>query len=252
MNTTIEHSARPSTIELADNEVHVWRAWLELDPALLRRLEATLSGAERARAQRFIFERDRNYFIAAHGILRDLLGTYLYCSSQSIEFVYGTQGKPAVPSRGTRFPICFNLSHSHGLALVAIGRKREIGIDVEYIRPELAGDAVARRYFSPSEIDELLGLPAENRTEGFFLCWTRKEAYVKARGEGLQFPLKSFQVSLTPGKPAALNSDDVTHWSMYSFSPHAGYVAAVVGEGNGWQLRHLEWTDAGCRPDLSA
>ena len=189
------------------------------EPTILRSLEATLADEEKARAARFIFERDRDRFIAARGILRDLLGRYLRCAPQTIEFVYGPRGKPAVAGAAARPDICFNLSHSHGLAVVAIGREREVGIDVELIRPEFAGEEIAKRYFSAKEIAELSRLPAELRTEGFFLCWTRKEAYIKAKGDGLQIPLDSFDVSLSPGRPATLSSADESRWGIESFVP---------------------------------
>lgn len=245
MNTAVEWSSPAATPELADNAIHVWRASLALDSAMLRRLEYTLADNERVRAERFVFEQDRNRFIAARGILRDLLGTYLQCAPQNIGFIYGPHGKPAISSGKSRHPLRFNLSHSHELALIGIGREREIGIDIELIRREFAGEEIANRYFSAEEIDELQRVPAELRAEGFFLCWTRKEAYVKARGEGLQFPLDSFRVSLTPGLPPELNSADHSRWSLRSFAPDVGYVAAIVGEGHGWQLHQLSWSNDG-------
>src|SRR5277367_2823395 len=232
MNSTIEWSSPAATPGLADREIHVWRASLSTDEPTLRRLEATLADQEKARAARFIFERDRDRYIAARGIVRDLLGQYLRCAPQSIEFVYGPHGKPALAGAALRPAICFNLSHSHGLAVAAIGREREVGIDVELIRPAFAGQEIARRYFSAKEIAELIGLPAELRAEGFFLCWTRKEAYIKAKGDGLYIPLDSFDVSLTPGKPATLSSVDASHWSIEAFNssvlPDPSYAAAVV------------------------
>ena len=154
-------------------------------------------------------------------------------------------GKPALASAALRPEICFNLSHSHGLAVVAIGQEREVGIDVELIRAEFASEAIAKRYFSAKEIDELSGLPAELRTEGFFLCWTRKEAYIKAKGDGLQIPLDSFDVSLSPGRPATLSSVDEPRWGIESFVPslvsERRFAAAVVAEGKDWIARYFEW-----------
>src|SRR5271163_3956007 len=219
MKSTTEWSSPPVTPELARGEIHVWSASLVTDEVTLRSLEATLVDEERERARRFIFERDRDRYVAARGILRDLLGQYLRCAPRSIEFAYGPYGKPAITGAASRSGICFNLSHSHGLAVVAIGREQEVGIDVELIRPEFAAEGIARRYFSAKEIDELSGLPAQMRTEGFFLCWTRKEAYIKAKGDGLQIPLDSFDVSLSPGSPATLCSDDEPRWGIESFIP---------------------------------
>jgi 4'-phosphopantetheinyl transferase len=114
-------------------------------------------------------------------------------------------------------------------------------VDVEMVRPDFAGEKIAERFFSPQEVRELRSLPAAVQDEGFFLCWTRKEAYIKARGEGLQIPLKSFHVSLTPTKPARLQADDSSRWSLRSLRLAGRYVGAVVGEGKGWKLRGLEW-----------
>jgi 4'-phosphopantetheinyl transferase len=245
MSTSFEWLSPPETLELADNTIHVWRASLSVDQATLRSLESTLSNDEKQRAARFAFERDRDRYIAARGILRDLLGRYLRCGPQTIDFVYAPRGKPAVVSRGSQSPIRFNLSHSHALAVIAIGRKREVGIDVELIRPEFASEEIAKRYFSDKEIDELSRLPAESRTEGFFLCWTRKEAYIKAKGDGLHIPLDSFDVSLSPGRPATLSSADESRWRIESFVPslvsEPRYTAAVIAEGKDWTPRYFEW-----------
>ena len=245
MKSTTEWSSPLATPDLARREIHVWCASLATDEATFERLESTLADQERERARRFIFERDRDRYIAARGILRDLLGKYLHCAPRSIEFVYGPYGKPALASDALRPAICFNLSHSHGLAAVAIGQEREVGIDVELIRAEFASEAIAKRYFSAREIDELSRLPAELRTEGFFLCWTRKEAYIKAKGDGLQIPLDSFDVSLSPGRPATLSSVDQPRWGIESFVPslvsERRFAAAVVAEGKDWIARYFEW-----------
>jgi 4'-phosphopantetheinyl transferase len=138
-------------------------------------------------------------------------------------------------------PVHFNLSHSHGLAVYAFARNRELGIDLELIRQEFAGESIAERNFSARELDEWHRLPPELRAEAFFLCWTRKEAYVKARGEGLQIPLASFSVTLTPGQPEELHSLDGGRWLLHSFQPAPGYAAAVVGEGKDWRLLQWDW-----------
>jgi 4'-phosphopantetheinyl transferase len=245
MKSTIEWLFPRATPELAGNDIHVWRASLTSDQATLRGFESTLTDDERARAQRFVFESDRDHFIAAHGFLRDLLGAYLHCPPRTARFAYGPHGKPFVASRGAQSDVCFNLSHSHGVALIAIGRKRQIGIDIELIRPEFAAEEIAKRYFSAKEVDELGKLPVESRVEGFFLCWTRKEAYVKARGDGLHIPLDSFSVSVSPDAAATLSSADESRWRIESFVPSAvsepHYVASVVAEGKDWRPRYFEW-----------
>jgi 4'-phosphopantetheinyl transferase len=245
MNSTVEWSSPVGAPSLSENELHVWRASLGVNPPTLRRLKATLAQNELERAERFIFDPDRNHFIAARGILRDVLGRYLQCAPQTIDFVYGARGKPAISSGGSRHPLCFNLSHSHGLAVIGIARERELGIDVEMIRPDFASEEIAERYFSAKEITDLNRLPTEQRAESFFLCWTRKEAYIKAKGDGLHIPLDSFDVSLSPETPATLSSVDDSRWGINSFAPSSTpgprYAAAVVAEGKNWMASYFEW-----------
>ena len=231
----------PEQPELRIGEVHVWRASLECEPAILRRLQTILCASEIARAARFHFSRDRNHFVVGRGILRALLGAYLSKSPESLIFNYGPQDKPSLETRDGSSPVNFNLSHSHGLVVYAFALGREVGIDLELIRPEFAGDDIAERYFSPRELTKLRSLPQALRAEGFYNCWTRKEAYVKARGEGLQIPLHGFDVSLTPGEPDELQSPDRSHWALRSFKPAPGFVAAVVAAGKEWKLCKWEW-----------
>jgi 4'-phosphopantetheinyl transferase len=232
---------RPGRLELEGDEVHVWRASLDCDERVLHQFEATLAPDEKARAQRFVFQPDRNSYMAARGILRELLGRYLNRAPSEIEFDYGAQGKPALLSESSERPVQFNVSHSHGMALFAFAVGRHVGVDVELVRPDFAGEKIAERFFSSQEVMELRRLPADTRDEGFFLCWTRKEAYIKARGEGLQIPLKSFHVSLTPGEPARLQAADSSRWCLRPLHVSGRYVGAVVGEGHDWKLRGWEW-----------
>jgi 4'-phosphopantetheinyl transferase len=208
---------------------------------VLPRFEAALAADEKARAQRFIFQPDRNSYIVARGVLRELLGKYLNRGPSEIEFDYGAQGKPALRSGWSQSGVQFNVSHSHGTVLFAFAVARQVGVDVELVRPDFAGEKIAERFFSPQEVRELRSLPAAVQDEGFFLCWTRKEAYIKARGEGLQIPLKSFHVSLTPSKPARLQANDSSRWSLRSLRLEGRYVGALVGEGKGWKLRGFKW-----------
>lgn len=231
----------PDRFELAADEIHVWRANLEREEIMLRRLEKTLSADEKARANSFFFQRDRDHFIAARGILRDLLGKYVNRAPGRLDFDYGPQGKPALHREFSRQSVQFNVSHSHGMALFGFAIEGRIGVDLELVR-NFAGETIAERYFSAQEVMELRGLPAALQDEGFFLCWTRKEAYMKARGEGLQVPLTSFHVSLTPGEPERLQTADGVEWGLRSLRPDPQYVGALVGEGKGWKLRGYSWT----------
>ena len=239
-------STPPKQLQLPEGEIHIWRARLNVAAEVLDRLGSTLAHDEKARAQRFRFSRDRDHFIACRGILRELLGGYLRVSPVAIEFSYAAYGKPAYCSRDSTSPIRFNLSHSGDQAVLAFCRNSEIGIDLESIQTEFGGEEIAARYFSAPELAELRALPEAVKPEGFFLCWTRKEAYLKARGLGLQLPLDSFSVSLTPGRPESLQSEDSDRWNLHSFRSAPDFVAAVVyervQEGREFHLRYWDWT----------
>lgn len=239
--------ASSERIELAQDEIHVWRAYLDCEESVLRQFECTLSTDERSRAARFSFERERNTFVATRGVLRELLGRYLNFSPADLAFEYNSRGKPFLRAKQLALPVEFNVSHSHGVALLAFAVGRHLGIDVELVRPDLANDGIADRFFSPREVMELRALPLSQRAEGFFLCWTRKEAYLKARGEGFLIPLESFYVALTPGQPERLESADSHRWSLRSLKPDPAYVGALVAEGSGWRMRCWDWNPAGCR-----
>jgi 4'-phosphopantetheinyl transferase len=234
--------APPKDLALANNEIHVWRARLDLNAESLERMRSTLAGDEQTRADRFHFDRDRNHFLACRGILRELLGSYLNRSPTSLAFSYGAFGKPALRLEDSSAPIHFNVAHSNGLALLAFARRCEIGIDLESIRADFAGDEIAQHYFSKQELTELRALPETMRTVGFFECWTRKEAYIKARGLGLQIPLQSFSVSLTPDQPETLQSEDASRWKLRSIDVHPAFAGAIAAEGHEWQLRFWDWT----------
>jgi 4'-phosphopantetheinyl transferase len=231
--------SRPAQdVALQEDEVHIWLAWLDVDAQERTRLTSYLSADEVSRAARLVFPRDRDYFIVARGRLRELLGKYLHCSPDAVQFKTGHYGKPSLLD--DREPLRFNLSHSHGLALYGFCTGRELGIDTEKIRPGFAGEGIAERYFSPAEQRDLAELPKELRDTAFFLCWTRKEAYIKAHGDGLQIPLDSFAVSLKPDEPERLRSVDSDRWSMRSFAPAPEFVAAIIAEGEIRSTRFLE------------
>lgn len=196
----------PADLNLNGDEVHVWRAPLDIGATPLSRFELSLAPDERTRAARFVHVRDRDHFIVARGILRELLGRYLNRSPDEVPLRYGAYGKPELSTDKFSGSIRFNLSHSNGLAVYAFASRREVGIDLELVRPAFAVSEIASRFFSDQEILELQKLPLEMQAEGFFLCWTRKEAYVKARGQGLQIPLENFSVTLTPKEPAELKA----------------------------------------------
>ncbi len=192
-----------------------------------------LSDDEQARASRFLRESSRRRFVAARDALRRVLARCLACSPRAIRFGYEPQGRPFVvePAQGE---LAFNVSHSDELALLAIGYGRRLGIDVERLGRRVSGEAVARRFFAPREAEALFALPEAERPAAFLRIWTRKEAYVKALGEGLRLPLDSFEVSLGE-PPALLRSErapgDVGELRFAHLEPLPGYVGALAWDG---------------------
>ena len=194
---------------------------------------ALLSDAERQRASRFLFERDRDRFIVARACLRQLLAARLCTAPDSVELVYGAHGKPALAPWYADTDLRFNVSHCDDLTLYAFSCGREIGIDVEAVRPIRDADDIAARFFSQRENRAYRALEPSDRPLGFFQCWTRKEAFIKALGDGLSYPLNRFDVSLAPGEPAQIlrvedAPGDRCGWRLESWSPAPGFVAAVV------------------------
>jgi 4'-phosphopantetheinyl transferase len=247
MSSVSPWCSAPKLPRLDRDEVHVWRAALNLEKPRLHSLKQILSEDERARTERFYFEKDREHFIAARGLLRTILGRYLDQEPSELRFCYSRYGKPSLAASAGESALRFNISHAHGLALYAVTSGREIGIDLEHLRADFAGEDIAERFFSRREVEALRALPADMRQKGFFNCWTRKEAYIKARGEGLSLPLDKFDVSLAPGEPAALLSTpgdprEAARWSLRELEPGPGYVAALVVEGHDWRLKCWQWT----------
>jgi 4'-phosphopantetheinyl transferase len=209
------------------NDVVVTR--LHTEPDAIRASVRLLSGEERRRADRFLFARDRNRFIAARATLRQLLAVRLDADPASLELSYGKHRKPSVADSALRF----NMSRCEEMAVYAFAVGGEIGVDVEAIRFVCDADDIVARFFSRYENDEYRHLDPHQKQEGFFNCWTRKEAFVKAAGEGLSASLDAFDVSLAPGAPARVvrigtTYGDACGWSIDSFTPAAGFVAAVV------------------------
>ena len=246
MITASGWSLPPKTLTLGNDEVHVWRASLDQPECNVGELLALLDSDERKRAERFHFRKDRDHFIVARGILRVLLGLYLNRKPTEVSFSYSLFGKPALEHESGEHPIRFNLSHSHALSLYAFACGREVGVDLEYARADFASEEIAERFFSDGEVAALRALDPNLKTEAFFNCWTRKEAYIKARGEGLSHPLNSFAVSMIPGAPAALlsvegDSDEIPRWALQDLKPAPGYAAALVVERHDWRLKCYEW-----------
>ena len=231
---------------LDEGEIHVWAVPLDPPAERVAALRRELAPDEAARADRFRFDRHRRRFQVARASLRRILGTYLRRPAASLDFVYGEKGKPSLAPGSGAGELDFNLSHSSELALLAVTRKGELGVDVERLRPMPDGEAIAERFFSRPEREVLRGVPAEQKDQAFFLCWTRKEAYVKATGDGLSMPLSRFEVSLEPGSEARMRSLDGdpakgAAWSLRHLEPAPGYVGALAVEGPPPRVRLGDW-----------
>ena len=225
----------PAAITLLSDDVHVVRVSLD-DP--LPRGHELLDDAERERAERFVFERDRRRFVAAHACVRTALGRCLARPAAALRFGAGRRGKPYVID--APLDVRFNLSDGGERAVLAIALGREVGVDIEEVRPTEV-DALARRVFAPSEANALAALPPDDRHAAFFRIWTRKEAFIKALGEGLAMPLDGFEVSPVEDDPAPLlRSCTAPHapgdWCIRSLKAAPGYAAAVAVDGSNCRI----------------
>jgi 4'-phosphopantetheinyl transferase len=222
-----------ATASFANDEIEVVVTRLDVGPEAVRASAALLSDAERQRASRFVFARDRRRFTVARARLRRLLSARLGMRPESVDLVYGTHGKPALAPRCATSDLRFNLSHADDVAVYAFSPGREIGIDIESVCVIRDAEDIAARFFSHRESEAYLTLDPRDRPLGFFNCWTRKEAFIKALGGGLSHPLDRFDVSLAPGEPAKIlrvesTPGDRCGWTLYSFVPGPGLIGAVV------------------------
>jgi 4'-phosphopantetheinyl transferase len=234
--------------ELGADDAHVWRASLDQPADMIAKLAPLLSQEEYQRAQRFHRPADRLRFIAGRGILRKIISAYLSLAPDVIQFVYNQYGKPFISAAQNHGALAFNLSHSNGMALYAVARRRRVGIDVEYMREDFATLEVAEQFFSKDEFEALKAAPSDKRTKAFFDCWSRKESYIKAIGMGVSYPLDGFAVSLTPDvAPALLKVDadaaEAARWNMSELDAGDGYAAALIVENPPVALSQFQWDE---------
>jgi 4'-phosphopantetheinyl transferase len=224
---------------LHEGEVHIWR--FETQPSDFRydKMLGLLSAKEKQRAFRYKFEKDRREFVMARGALRLITGGYLQREAQRVVFTENEFGKPALVN-GKRF--VFNVSHSHGLILIAVAKNCAIGVDVEKVQ-ELDHQAMAQRFFAKDERKMLQALTPSEQLQAFFLCWTRKEALVKAVGEGLSYPLDQFVVSVDPAEPAQIlkMQESDWKWRVWDMSELPRYAAALVCDRADMTIKYWQW-----------
>lgn len=229
-------------VTLEPGQVNVWKIALDQPANIVAELHGVLCTGEIERAERFRVDRGAERFIVGRGVLRRLLERYTGVPARELAFGLNEFGKPELPGS----EIMFNLSHSHGIALFAVTRGRAIGIDIERIREEVTIDKIAERFFSPAEARALSALPAHQQAEAFFNCWTRKEAWIKARGQGLSIALNSFEVSLAPAEPARLlatrpDPEEASRWSLAALDCEPGYAAALAIAGEIGEVRLADY-----------
>jgi 4'-phosphopantetheinyl transferase len=244
----------PARPRLGEGEVHVWRASLLASPGELARLHALLSAEEQVRAARFRYDLHCGRFIAGRAIQRLLLARYLDADPATLRYRQAEHGKPSLDDPWAESGIRFNVSNAEDGLLVALAAGRELGVDLEPLHRAVDRDAVARRFFSAPENEVYDTIPEDERDAAFFTCWTRKEAYIKAVGDGLTMPLDCFDVTLRPGEPARLlatrgDPSQAARWTMRELDAGPGWLAALVVEGAGCDLRLFDWDPA--RPPIA-
>ncbi len=218
---------------LLHDEIHVWRANLDLSPQTIEELEILLSEDEILRANRFRFAKHKRRFIAARGILRQLLGRYLQTSPEKINFTYNPQGKPQLASCFQNIDLQFNISHSEDLALYSFNYEQLIGIDLEYLRDNVDYQSIARRFFCETEFELIANCISEQQQQRFYQLWTAKEAYLKAIGTGLGGGLETLEIKIDRAENIYLHSIEspkeiASNWSLYNFIPESNFVATIA------------------------
>ena len=234
----------PAGLLLDANEIHVWLIEAaETAAANLGAYAALLSAAEQARADRFKFAKDRLLFTVAHAALRSILARYTEILPGNLQFDLSGHGKPKLrmPQAGSPVAVAFNLSHSHGVALLAVARSREVGVDVEFVNADFAFDEVAERFFTAGEVAALRALPAHLRRQAFYKCWTSKEAFLKAKGTGLSGDLDEVNIGHAASRERARVDANVPGWSLLELNVVADYEGALVYEGARAAIQLYRW-----------
>jgi 4'-phosphopantetheinyl transferase len=229
---------------LEAGEIHLWRACLDVDEHKQRKLASSLSARERERAARLRSDRHRNRYISGRGIVRELLSHYLGRPPSAIRIELGPYGKPAVTNRGQGEQLCFNYTDANDMALYAFAHDCELGIDLEGLAREIHYERIAVRKFTERESEALLELPNNQGKQAFLACWTRKEAYGKAKGVGICYPLDSVELCTDCTTPSMIIADNTLldgdgYWTLRQFYPDDNFVATIVYAGGARELRYF-------------
>lgn len=233
--------------KLEQNDVHIWRAHLDWPKDKFDAAFQLLSEEEQARAERFVIEQHRDRYIASHAVLHQILSLYVNCPPEKLQFQQNDHGKPYIANLPLGLNLQFNMSDSHDYALYGLRLDDEVGVDLEYMKSKIRAEEIAKRFFSPDEYRALLDLPPSERLEGFYRCWSRKEAYIKAIGQGLSFNLSRFSVSLKPdGLNCLLEVDGsaelARQWRLGSVSAPEHFQAALAVEGEVRKIKNFDWS----------
>jgi 4'-phosphopantetheinyl transferase len=239
-------NTRPSHLALREDEIHLFWTSLDLSSKRMRQFAETLSADESSRAAHFHFDKDRNRFVAGRGTLREILSWLLQCPPDAVIFSYGAHGKPRLSRPEEGRLLYFNLAHSESLAVFAVSRNFEVGVDLERIRPVPEASRIVEDFFSESEAARWRSMPPANQSEFFFECWTRKEAYLKGMGEGFSGPFRSIEAFRVPhakaGPPGLRQSAPIAaDWFLYSLKPASGYLCAVAAKNHNLRLFNWNW-----------
>jgi len=233
--------------QLEKNDVHIWLAHLNWPKDKFSVGFQFLSKEEQARAERFVRQQHRERYIASHAVLHQILSRYVGCSPGEIQFYHNDCGKPYLANSPQGLNLQFNMSDSKDYALYGVMLDNEIGVDLEYMKPKVELENIAKRFFSSGEYQSLLALPASQRLQAFYRCWTRKEAYIKVIGQGLSFSLSRFTVNLKPeGMDCLVEVDGspelARSWSLGSISSPEHYQAALAVKGGVRSIKGFEWS----------
>lgn len=239
MTKNIEWQKQYCQMVLPLGEVHLWLVSIAEKEAQLDDLRGILSSEELKRAERFHFEKDKKRYVVARGMLREILSQYCPFGPEEHQFRYNQYGKPYLIGSDW---LCFNISHSEDKVLYGLTQNREIGIDIEYVKPFENAHHIVERFFSDYEKDQFRSVPDHLKNRAFFSCWTRKEAYIKALGKGMSLPLDEFSVYFIPDKPACLleTKHDIREkdrWTIQEINVGEGYIAAVIVQGRNVRFR---------------